>query len=67
MLVVISKCIPYFGDRGLVEALIGTIVIRSGLTFVFTIIFVYGSEIFPSNIRGTAVGVAYTCGKMIAI
>ena len=34
---------------------------------VYSVIFIWGSELFPSNIRGTASGIAITSGKLIAL
>jgi len=43
------------------------IFIKGGLSVNYVVIFAYGSELFPSNIRGTANGIVFFGAKMMGM
>ena len=56
-----------FGDlegENLFETLIVSIVIKGAVSIWYIILYAWGSEMFPSSIRGTAMGLSLVIGKM---
>ena len=41
--------------------------IKAALSVIFVIMYTYGAELFPSNIRGTTNGIAFNFGRGISI
>ena len=51
----------------IIETAITCLLIKGGLSIEYVIIFTYGSEMFPEEVRGTAVGLALTIAKMLGL
>jgi MFS family permease len=59
--------LPRFGNDDLTQTLITCLLIKGGLSVEYVVIFTWGSELFPSNVRGTAMGLALTGAKFMAL
>lgn len=47
--------------------MITCLLIKAGLSVEYVVIFTYGSELFPSNVRGTAMGLGVTGAKFMGL
>jgi hypothetical protein len=56
-----------FEGEKLTQTMIVCLLIKAGVSVDFVIMYTYGNEMFPSNIRGTAFGIGVTAGKMIGL
>ena len=59
--------LPKFGNEDLTQTLITCLLIKGGLSVEYVVVFTWGSELFPSNVRGTAMGLALTGAKFMAL
>lgn len=41
--------------------------IKGGLSIAYIVVYAYGSELFPTSIRGTAFGLSVTMARMIGL
>jgi len=61
------KFLPSFSNQQVVEAFVVCIFIKGGISILYVLIYVYGSELFASNVRGVANGLAFFGAKMVTL
>lgn len=67
VLVVVRKMYGNEGAEKWFETLFVVVFLKGTLTLGFVIAYIYGGELFPSNLRGTATGLALNCGKFLSL
>jgi hypothetical protein len=67
ILVVLRKAIPSFEDEKTVETMVVCILIKAGLSVNYVVLYTWGAEMFPSTIRGTALGLSLALGRMAGL
>jgi MFS family permease len=50
-----------------VETIVTCALIKGGLSIAYIVVYAYGSELFPTSIRGTAFGVSVTIARLVGL
>ena len=67
LLILIRGVMDNDQTRKWIETILVSIIVKGPLSIEYVILFTYGSELFPSTIRGTAVGIAFNAGKFMSL
>jgi len=60
---IIFRLVPYFSDKKFIIGLVVLVLIKGAVSLIDIVYWTYGSEIFPSEIRGSAMGFGIFIGK----
>lgn len=66
-LVLCKKFIEEGETEKWIETAVTCVLIKGGLSIAYIVIYAYGSELFPTSIRGTAVGLSLTVARFIGL
>jgi hypothetical protein len=67
ILVVLRKAVPSFDGEKTVETIVVCGLIKAGLSVNYVVLYTWGAEMFPSTIRGTALGLSLAIGRMVGL
>lgn len=57
---------PQFKNDNLVQAQIVVIFVKGGMSVLYVVLYQYGTELFPTRVRGTANGICITSAKFMS-
>ena len=67
LLILIRAVMDVDQTRKWIETIVVSVLVKGPLSVEYVILYTYGSELFPSTIRGTAVGIAFNAGKFMSL
>jgi hypothetical protein len=67
LILVVIGLLPGFGYDKLTQTMVTCLLIKGGVSVEYIVVYAYGCELFPTNVRGTAMGLGITISKFVGL